>query len=274
MRRPGAGHVGLLPLAITAAERGADVLRRYFRQLEPGQVSEKVQNDFVTAADHASEAAVVGLLREGSPDLGILAEEQGASGQTEARWVLDPLDGTLNFVRGFPHFAVSLALVHGGEVELGVVVDPMRRETFHAARGGGAFCNGAPIAASGRQGLAGAFVTTGFPYRIKPYLDDYLRIFRDAFDAVGALRRPGAAALDLAHTAAGVFDGFFELGLSIWDVAAGMLIVKEAGGKVTDATGGDEVFRNGNIVAGGPAVQPALLGLIGRHLPGSRIPLP
>lgn len=274
MRRPDAGYVGLLPLAITAAELGADVLRRYFRELEPGQVSEKLQNDFVTAADHASEAAVVGLLREGSPDLGILAEERGASGQTEARWVLDPLDGTLNFVRGFPHFAVSLALVAAGEVELGVVVDPMRRETFHAVRGGGAFRNGAPITASRREGLAGAFVTTGFPYRIKPYFDDYVAVFRAAFDAVGALRRPGAAALDLAHTAAGVFDGFFELGLSIWDVAAGMLIVREAGGKVTDATGGDEVFRNGNIVAGGPAVQPALVELIGRHLPGSRIPLP
>lgn len=270
----GSGFAGLLPLAITAAERGADVLRRYFRQLEPGQVSEKLQNDFVTAADHASEAAVVALLREGSPGLGILAEERGASGQSEARWVLDPLDGTLNFVRGFPHFAVSLALVAAGRVELGVVVDPMRRETFHAVRGGGAFCNGVALAASARRGLEGAFVTTGFPYRIKPFLDTYLAIFRDAFAAVGALRRPGAAALDLAHTAAGIFDGFFEFGLSVWDVAAGLLIVQEAGGVVTDATGGAEVFRHGNVVAGGAAVQPALLELVGRHLPGSGIPLP
>ncbi|HPW55648.1 MAG: inositol monophosphatase [Thermoanaerobaculaceae bacterium] len=274
MRTPPIGYAGLLPLAITAAELGADVLRRYFRELGPSQISEKLENDVVTDADHAAETAVVRLLHERTPELGILAEERGASGQSEARWVLDPLDGTLNFVRGFPHFAVSLALVTRSGIELGVVVDPMRRETFYAVAGGGAFRNGVPITVSRRQGLAGAFVTTGFPYRIKPYFDDYVAIFRDAFDAVGALRRPGAAALDLAHTAAGIFDGFFEFGLSIWDVAAGMLIVREAGGKVTDATGGDEVFRNGNIVAGGPTVQAALLGLIGRHLPESRIPLP
>ncbi|HPC82202.1 MAG TPA: inositol monophosphatase family protein [Thermoanaerobaculaceae bacterium] len=264
----------LLPLAITAAERGAEVLRRHFRQLAPGQISEKAQNDFVTEADRAAEAAVVELLRAGSPELGILAEEQGASGPPGARWVLDPLDGTLNFVRGFPHFAVSLALVEASEVLLGVIVDPMRRESFCAVRGRGAFCNGAPLAASARRGLAGAFVSTGFPYRIRPYLDDYLAIFRDVFGAVGALRRPGAAALDLAHTAAGIFDGFFEFGLSIWDVAAGVLIVREAGGKVTDAVGGGEVFRNGNVVAGGPGVQPALLEILGRHLRASAIPLP
>lgn len=270
----GVGYRELLPLAITAAERGAEELRRWFRRLEPGHIDEKLENDFVTAADRASEEAVIELLREGAPGLGILAEERGASGQSDACWVLDPLDGTLNFVRGFPHFAVSLALVVGGRVELGVVVDPLRRETFHAVRGGGAFCNGRPVVASRRPGLHGAFVTTGFPYRIKPFLDDYLALFRDVFEAVGALRRPGAAALDLAHTAAGVFDGFFEFGLSVWDVAAGMLIVEEAGGVVTDAGGGREVFRHGNIVAGGPAVQPALLELISRRAAGSRIPLP
>lgn len=268
------GPRALLALAITAAERGAVELRRCFRRLEPGEVDEKAQNDFVTAADRASEDAVVGLLRAATPDVGILAEEQGASGRTDRRWVLDPLDGTLNFVRGFPHFAVSLALVDAGEIELGVVVDPMRGETFHATRGGGAFCNGQAIRASSRTGLSGSFVSTGFPFRVKPFFGDYLRVFSDVFDAVGALRRPGAAALDLAHTAAGIFDGFFEFGLSAWDIAAGTLLVREAGGLVTDAAGGTELFAHGNVVAGGPDVQPALLEIVSRHLPGSAIPHP
>lgn len=264
----------LLELAISAAEMGAEVLRCHFRRLDPREISEKASNDFVTAADRASEAAIVGFLADRVPELGMLAEESGATGRVEARWVLDPLDGTLNFVRGFPHFAVSLALVNRGEILLGVIVDPMRRETFTAVRGGGAFCNGQALAVGARPDLAGSFVTTGFPHRIILYLEDYLNIFRDVFTVVGALRRPGAAALDLAHTAAGIFDGFFEFGLSIWDIAAGTLLVREAGGVVTDANGGSELFARGNIVAGSPEVQAALLEIIGRHLPGSAIPHP
>lgn len=271
---PGRTAGELLELATAAAEFGAGVLRRHFRRLDPREISEKARNDFITAADRASEAAIVEFLAKRTPELGMLAEEGGASGQIEARWVLDPLDGTLNFVRGFPHFAVSLALIVRGEILLGVVVDPMRRETFTAVRGGGAFCNGQSLTVGSRPGLAGAFVTTGFPHRIMPYLDDYLSVFREVFACAGALRRPGAAALDLAHTAAGIFDGFFEFGLSIWDIAAGTLLVREAGGVVTDAAAGGEMFAGGNIVAGSPGVQAALLEIIGRHLPGSAIPHP
>lgn len=270
---PGAARE-LLAVAISAAELGGGVLQRFFRRLRAGEVSEKSRNDFVSAADQASEVAIVRFLRTRTPDLGMLAEEQGASGDATVRWVLDPLDGTLNFVRGFPHFAVSLALVAEGRIELGVVHDPMRGETFSAVRGGGAFCNGARLQASRRAGLAGGFVTTGFPYRVMPYLDEYLAVFRDVFVLAGALRRPGAAALDLAHTAAGIFDAFFELGLSAWDIAAGTLLVREAGGIVTNLAGGEDVFAHGNIVAGGPDVQPELLALITPHVAGSCIPTP
>jgi myo-inositol-1(or 4)-monophosphatase len=264
----------LLAVAISAAQLGGGVLRRVFRRLRAGEVSEKARNDFVSVADQASEAAVVSFLQAHTPELGMLAEEQGASGDAAVRWVLDPLDGTLNFVRGFPHFAVSLALVAEGKVDLGVVHDPIRDETFSAVRGEGAFCNGVRLEASQRMGLAGGFVTTGFPYRVMPYLDEYLAVFRDVFLVSGALRRPGAAALDLAHTSAGIFDGFFEFGLSAWDIAAGALLVSEAGGIVTDLAGGEDIFAHGNIVAGGPRVQPELLALIAPHVAGGRVPMP
>lgn len=264
----------LMAVAISAVELGGDILRRRFRHLQPGEVSEKARHDFVSAADRASEEAIVGFLRAHTPELGILAEEGGASGDAAARWVLDPLDGTLNFVRGFPHFAVSLGLVADGQVELGVIHDPMRGETYSAARGSGAFCNGARLQASERPGLDGGFVTTGFPYRVRPYLDDYLAIFKDVFLVAGALRRPGAAALDLAHTAAGIFDGFFEFGLAAWDLAAGVLLVREAGGIVTNLAGGEDVLARGNVIAGGRLVQPKLLAIITPHASGGRIPFP
>jgi myo-inositol-1(or 4)-monophosphatase len=248
-----------LPLAISAAQLGGEVLRRYFRKLDARQVSEKTKNDLVTAADRASEAAIVGFLRSRCPGWGFLAEEGGASGASGVRWVLDPLDGTLNFVQGFPHFAVSLALVADGQIEVGVIYDPMRDEVYAASRGGGATCNGAPISVSGRACLDGAFVTTGFAFRIAPILDTYLNVFRDVFCRAAAVRRPGAAALDLAHTASGVFDAFFELGLAPWDAAAGVLIVREAGGVVTNLQGGLDVLSHGNVVAGTPGVHGELL---------------
>ncbi|NCO68942.1 MAG: inositol monophosphatase [Acidobacteria bacterium] len=252
--------------AISAAQRGGEVLRRHFRELRPGDIEAKGENDWVSIADRASEAAILELLGERTPGFAVLAEESGAFGACDGpRWVIDPLDGTANFVRGFPHFAVSIALVADGRVELGVVVDPMRDEAFVAVHGGGSTCNGRPLRVSGRPQLAGAFVTTGFPFRIHRHIDTYLAIFRDVFLAVGAIRRPGAAALDLAHTACGIFDGFFEFSLAAWDIAAGALLIREAGGVVTDLDGGDAWLERGNVVAGTPAVQDALLGLCRRH---------
>jgi myo-inositol-1(or 4)-monophosphatase len=178
--------------------------------------------------------------------------------------VVDPLDGTLNFIRGFPHFAVSVALVADGEVEVGAIYDPIRDELFTARRGAGAWCNGSALRVTGRPGLAGAFVTTGFPFRVHQHLDVFLAVFREVFLRVAALRRPGAASLDLAHTAAGIFDGFFEFCLSVWDIAAGALLVREAGGVVSDLDGGPDVLTHGNVVGASPGVHRELLEVIGR----------
>jgi myo-inositol-1(or 4)-monophosphatase len=255
----------LLAVAMTAAQCGGEVLRRFFRALDPSQVAEKAQNDFVSAADRASEEVITSYLASRTPGLGILAEEGGAHGGAGSRWVVDPLDGTANFVRSFPHFAVSVALVVDGRVEVGAIYDPMRDELYSAARGAGAWCNGRRLRVTGRPGLGGALLTTGFPFRVHHLLDTYLRVFHDVFLEVAALRRPGAAALDLAHTAAGIFDAFFEFCLSPWDVAAGALLVREAGGVVTNLDGGDEIFAHGNVVAAGPGVHGELLAVIRRH---------
>jgi len=255
----------LLAAAMTAAERGGEVLRRFFRALDPGQVSEKAHNDFVSTADRASEEAITAYLAEATPGIGMLAEEGGARGGSGTRWVVDPLDGTANFVRSFPHFAVSVALVAEGRVEVGAIFDPMRDELYSAARGRGAWCNGRRLQVTARPGLAGAFLTTGFPFRVHRLLDTYLRVFHDVFLAVAAIRRPGAAALDLAHTAAGIFDGFFEFCLSPWDIAAGSLLVREAGGLVSNLDGGEEVMGHGNVVAAGSGVHRELLAVVQRH---------
>ena len=255
----------LLAVAMTAAQLGGEILRRHFRALDPAEITEKTQNDFVSVADRASEEAIAAYLRRATPDFGLLAEERGASGAAGARWVVDPLDGTANFVHGFPHFAVSVGLVVDGVVEVGAVLDVMRDELFTASRGNGAYCNGRRLSVSGREGLVGAFLTTGFPFRVHRFIDVYLAVFRDVFLQVAAIRRPGAAALDLAHTAAGIFDGFFEFCLSPWDIAAGALLVREAGGVVTNLDGGDDIFTHGNVVAATPGVQFKLRAAIAGH---------
>ncbi len=255
----------LVGVAITAAHLGGEVLRKHFRALDPDAVSEKARNDYVSDADRASEEAIAEFLRRETPDFGLLAEEGGATGVGRTRWVVDPLDGTANFIHSFPHFAVSVALMEGDEVLVGVVHDPMRDETFSAARGAGAWCEGRRLTATGRAGLAGAFLTTGFPFRMHRVIDLYLRVFREVFLRVAAIRRPGAAALDLAHTAAGIFDGFFEFCLSPWDIAAGALLVREAGGIVTNLDGAADIFGHGNVVAAAPGVHPELLDVIRAH---------
>ena len=259
------GFGRFLAVAMTAAQLGGDVLRRYFRELKPWQVSEKAKNDLVSEADRASERAVLDYLRHHSPGFSFLAEESGATGASTVCWVVDPLDGTLNFVRGLPHFAVSIALRTGADLEVGVIYDPMRDELYSASRGGGAFCNGTRIRVSERASLAGAFVTTGFPYRVRAFLDTYLEVFREVFVRAAAIRRPGAATLDLAHTASGVFDAFFEFCLAPWDIAAGALLVREAGGVVTNLAGGEDIFSHGNVVAGSPGAHSELLAIALEH---------
>ncbi|MGQ9495664.1 MAG: inositol monophosphatase family protein [Thermoanaerobaculaceae bacterium] len=254
---------GYLSFAATAAQIGGEQLKKYFRSAV--RVDEKQTHDYVSEADRASEEAIRDYLAKQTPECAFLGEEGGLEGNHKLCWVVDPLDGTSNFIRGFPHFAVSVALMEAGEIRVGAVYDPMRAELFTAAQGLGAYRNGEAIRVSGRESMQGAFLTTGFPFRMGPLLPTYLAIFSDVFPQVAAIRRPGAASLDLAHTACGIFDAFFEFFLSPWDLAAGVLLVREAGGVVTNFDGSEDVFLSGNVVAGTPAVQRALLELVQKH---------
>ncbi|HEV8579687.1 MAG TPA: inositol monophosphatase family protein [Thermoanaerobaculia bacterium] len=259
-------HDELLATAVAAAHAGAEVITRYFRGADL-DVRRKAENDFVTRADRESEAAVLAVIRQRFPDHRILAEEGSGAGEGHGdyEWLIDPLDGTTNFLQGLPVYCVSIACRRGDELLAGAIEDPEGHNLFTAVRGGGAFWNGRPMQTSRRDGLDGAFLATGYPFRALSTLDIYLAIFRDVFRHAKAIRRCGSAALDLAYTAAGVYDGFFEFRLSPWDIGAGMLMVREAGGIVTDLDGGDGSFGSGNIVAGSPAVHRGLLEIVRQH---------
>jgi myo-inositol-1(or 4)-monophosphatase len=258
----------LLATAIAAARVGSAVLERYFRQADL-EVGRKGENDFVTRADRESEAAVVAAVRARHPQHRILAEEGGGAdaggAESEYQWLIDPLDGTTNFLQGLPVYCVSVACRRGERLVAAAIEDPEGNNLFTAAAGGGAWWNGRRIATSGREGLHGAFLATGYPFRALSTLDVYLEIFRDVFLQAKGIRRCGSAALDLAYTAAGVYDGFFEFRLSPWDLGAGVLLLLEAGGVVTDLDGGERFLAGGNVVAGGPGVQRDLLAAVRRH---------
>jgi myo-inositol-1(or 4)-monophosphatase len=259
-------HDELIETAMAAAQAGADVVKRYFRR-EGLTVDRKGANDFVTQADRESETAVLAEIRRRFPDHRILAEEGGGAGEGngEHEWLIDPLDGTTNFLQGLPVYCVSVACRKGSELLAGVVHDPEGGNVFTATRGGGAFWNGRRMSVSGQDGLRGAFLATGYPFRALPTLDVYLALFREVFQQAKAIRRCGAAALDLAYTAAGVYDGFFEFRLSPWDIGAGVLLIREAGGTVSDLDGGGRFFQGGNILAGSPAVHAALREAVSHH---------
>ncbi len=265
----------LLETALAAAQAGAEVIKRWFRDADL-EVRRKGQNDFVTRADQESEAAVLAEIRRRYPDHGILAEEgtgNEAVRGSDYQWLVDPLDGTTNFLQGLPVYCVSVACRRGDELAAAAIVDPEGGNMFTATRGGGAFWNGRRMEVSRQEGLDGSFLATGYPFRALPTLDVYLAIFRDVFLHSKAIRRCGSAALDLAYTAAGVYDGFFEFRLSPWDIGAGILLIREAGGMVTDLDGGHAYFRSGNILAGGPAVHEGLLAVAARHASEAEIDL-
>ena len=243
----------VLDAGVAAARAGGEILLGYWRNLPRGSVEEKQKNDFVTHADRESEERIIAAIRDRFPSDAFLAEEGGArtgAAKGAREWIIDPLDGTSNFVSGFPFWCVSIAAREGEALTAAVIWDPLRGELYTAERGGGAFRNGARITVSGRPGLAGAFVATGFPFRNREKIDTYLALFRAVFLEARAVRRAGSAALDLAYVAAGVFDGFFEFRLSPWDVAAGALLIEEAGGVVTDYDGGSAYLERGNVLAG------------------------
>ena len=256
----------LLEVAERAAEAAARVQRDFFRSRDL-EVEEKQANDFVTRADHESEAAILEVLQGAFPSHEVLAEESGLSASSSNyRWLVDPLDGTSNFLQGLPYVCISIACRRGEETLAAVVLDPLRDECFTASLGGGARWNGRPMRVSRRHGIAGSFLATGYPFRAKVTLDIYLGVFRDLLLQARGVRRCGAAALYLAYTAAGVYDGFFEFRLSPWDIAAGELLVREAGGRVTDLDGKAGLPASGNVLAGGADVHRQLRAVIARHV--------
>ncbi|HVY66531.1 MAG TPA: inositol monophosphatase family protein [Gammaproteobacteria bacterium] len=253
----------MVNIAVRAARRAGELMVRQMNQLESLRVVEKSRNDFVTQVDQAAEAAIIEVIRDHHPDHAILAEESGASGEHEYQWIIDPLDGTTNYVHGFPVFSVSIAVAHRGEIEHGVVYDPLRQEIFTASRGQGAQLDGRRIRVSKRTSLQQSLIATGFPYRANlQYLDRYMQMLRAVMLETAGVRRPGSAALDLCYVAAGRVDAFFEFGLSKWDTAAGALMIREAGGRISDFHGTDGYFESGNVVAGNPKIYAALSKLV------------
>ena len=248
--------------AVAGAQAGAEVLLQHFRKLDPTLITEKTKNDFVSVADRSAETAVRAELAGRFPDYGFLSEEGVASGDTELRWIVDPLDGTLNYVQGFPHWCVSVALWDASGPLVGCVLDPLRGDCFTAARGQGATWNGQPMRVSQQTGLDGAFLATGFAYQLEDRWPMFNAVLGRVFPRAKGIRRAGSAALDLAHVACGIYDGYFELGLKIWDLAAGALLVQEAGGVITDWEGGQDWAQSGNLVTGTRGVARDLLACL------------
>jgi myo-inositol-1(or 4)-monophosphatase len=254
---------GMVNIAVRAARRAGEIMVRQLNQLESLRVIEKSPNEFVTQVDQAAEAAIIETIREYYPDHAILAEESGAVGKNDYEWIIDPLDGTTNYVHGFPVFSVSIAVANRGEIEHGVVYDPLRQEIFSASRGQGAQLDGRRIRVSKRTTIQQSLVATGFPYRANlKYLDRYLEMLKVVMLESAGVRRPGSAALDLCYVAAGRVDAFFEFGLSKWDIAAGALMIREAGGRISDFHGNDGYLDSGNVVAGNPKTYAALSKLL------------
>ena len=259
-----------LNIAVKAARRAASVINRASTQLDLLTVQSKSPNDFVTEVDRAAEQAIIEVLRDAFPGHGILAEESGESGpESEYTWIIDPLDGTTNFIHGMPQYAVSIAQAKNGVLEHAVVYDPNTNEMFTASRGAGAFLNDRRIRVSRRTRLNEALIGTGFPFRRFDHVDAYLAMFKELTQKTAGIRRPGAASLDLAYVAAGRFDGFWEMGLSPWDMAAGVLLIQEAGGLVSDLSGEANYLTTGNLVAGTPKIFGQLLPIIQAWRPAS-----
>jgi myo-inositol-1(or 4)-monophosphatase len=252
-------------VALEAAEKAGEVLLDYFGRLKELEIEEKAKNDFVTEADKLSEMIIIKTIQDAFPHHTIVAEESGLHSGNDWRWFVDPLDGTKNFIHGLPMFCVSIGVEHKGELVAAVVKAPLLEETFVAEKGSGAFCNGQKLQVSSRP-FEEALIATGFPFRGKELLDDYLRCFKEVFLSVSGLRRCGSAALDLAYTAKGVFDGFWEMSLHPWDIAAGVLLIEEAGGVVTDFEGEKNYLKSGNVVGASPQTHIRLLEIVRKHI--------
>lgn len=257
-----------LTIAKRAALNAGRILLRQFERVDRLVINAKRRNDFVSEADVQAEEEIIRSLTKIYPHHSFLAEESGSTMGTasEFQWIIDPLDGTTNFIHGLPHFAVSIAFQERGRLEAAVVYDPIRQEMFTASRGGGAHLNDRRIRVRNVNALEVALLGTGFPIRHPQHIPAYLNMFGNLFTQCAELRRAGSASLDLAYLAAGRLDGFWEIGLKPWDMAAGALLIQEAGGLVSDFAGGHEFLKTGNIAAGAPKVFKALLQTMQPHL--------
>ncbi|MBV1777298.1 inositol monophosphatase [Burkholderiaceae bacterium DAT-1] len=249
----------MLNTAVKAARRAASVIQRASNNLDLIRPERKDHNDFVSDVDRAAEAAIIETILDAYPKHAILAEEGGASGDSEYVWIIDPLDGTTNFLHGFPQYCVSIALEHKGVVSQAVVYDPTRNDLFTASRGAGAFLNDRRIRVSRTRDLSEGLIGTGLPFKDFSRIEEYMDMLKAVMQKSSGIRRPGAAALDLAYIACGRLDGFFEQGLQPWDIAAGSLLVLEAGGLITDFAGESGFMESGDVVAGTPKVFGQLL---------------
>lgn len=260
----------LVNIAVQAARAAGNIIMRAADRLDTVKVSQKRPNDYVTEIDQLAEREIINIIRKAHPNHGILAEESGEIPSThynEITWIIDPIDGTRNFIHGFPHFAVSIGISHKGRIEQGVIYDPVRQELFTASRGKGAQLNEHRIRVSKHTQLEECLLGTGFPYRHSPeYIEAYVNSLQALIPQCGDIRRAGSATLDLAYVAAGRLDGFWELGLKPWDLAAGTLLIKEAGGMVCDPKGGEDYMKTGNIVTANPKVIKLLLKAVSPFL--------
>ena len=256
-----------ITIAVRAARAAGNVILRYMNRIDGLAVVEKQRMDFASEVDKLAEAEIVKELRRAYPEHAIVGEEGSAFGNKKnpLTWVIDPLDGTHNYLRGIPHFSVSIAMLDRGVPVYGVVFDPLRNELFTASKGDGAYLNDRRIRVSKRENLGGAMIATGFPYRQRAHLDAQLAMTRALLGQAEDIRRSGSAALDLAYTAAGRYDGYFEIGLKPWDLAAGVLLVHEAGGRYGDFAGRDGIPESGNLIAGNLNVAKAMTDVVGAH---------
>ena len=255
-----------LNIAIKAARRAGSIITRASEDIGSLTINDKSYNDFVTEVDLASETEIIRVLKASYPDHAFLGEETGLSHQADNIWIIDPLDGTTNFLHGFPQYCISIALEEKGEITQAVIYDPNRNDLFTATKGQGAYLNQRRMRVSNKSKLKESILGTGFPFRDFQHLPVYLKIFEEVVRGTSGVRRPGSAALDLAYVAAGWFDGFFEINLSKWDIAAGGLLVTEAGGIVSDFSERDGWLESGNIVATNPKIYDPLIKIIQSHI--------
>ncbi len=257
MRQP------ILNIAVDAARAAATIIMRAMKRMDTVTIAEKSPNNFVTEVDKRAEEAIISIIKKAYPSHGTLGEESGETAGDDYLWIIDPIDGTRNFIHGFPHFAISIAVMHKNKIEHGVIYDPLRQELFTASRGKGAQLNDRRIRVSERKHLTECLFGTGFAYRhLHPTDTVPTKILQAILPLSGDIRRAGAATLDLAYVASGRLDAFWEMGLHIWDIAAGILLVKEAGGMICDPTGGEDYLKTGNIVAANPIIMRQFLKTI------------